>query len=406
MRRVVGESLDRGVTVFQPIVQFGTSRFLQAHVDLFVSQALAAEAGASHALGGITVVQTTASAQSATRVAALATGAPYPVRVRGRQDGATVDQTLYGSAVRGALQAGTQWPQVRQAVLHAQVIVSNTGDTGYALDLSDGPVMLVQDGAVPVSFPAKLLVLLYGRWQQRPDAPLSLLPCELVQDNGDVLRQLLIRLAQRWGLSQAFGVWLQQHCVWANSLVDRIVSQALEPVGAVAEPYALWAVQKQAGLVMPCQHPSIVLTDDLVRFERLKLFLLNGGHTYLAERWNALQRPPQQTVREAMVDRQQRAELEAFWLEEVLPVFDLLGQGPQAHAYLATVRERFENPFLAHRMADIFQNHAQKKQRRFAPVLALADQHGATLPLTRMRTALQPPGNAHGLPSRPPLQDG
>jgi tagaturonate reductase len=177
-------------------------------------------------------------------------------------------------------------------------------------------------------------------------------------------------------------------------------------VGAVAEPYALWAVQKQAGLVMPCQHPSIVLTDDLVRFERLKLFLLNGGHTYLAERWNALQRPPQQTVREAMVDRQQRAELEAFWLEEVLPVFDLLGQGPQAHAYLATVRERFENPFLAHRMADIFQNHAQKKQRRFAPVLALADQHGATLPLTRMRTALQPPGNAHGLPSRPPLQDG
>ena len=123
--------------------------------------------------------------------------------------------------------------------------------------------------------------------------------------------------------------------------------------------------------------------------ERLKLFLLNGGHTYLAERWSALQRPKEQTVREAMADKQQRAELEAFWAEEVLPVFDLLGQLPQAQSYLATVRERFENPFLEHRIADIFQNHAQKKQRRFAPVLALAEQHAATLPFLRMRAALE-----------------
>jgi tagaturonate reductase len=199
---------------------------------------------------------------------------------------------------------------------------------------------------------------------------------------------LLIRLAQRWGLSQTFGVWLQQHCVWVNSLVDRIVSQALEPVGAVAEPYALWAVQRQAGLRMPCQHPSIVLTDDLTRYERLKLFLLNGGHSYLAERWQALQRPPAQTVREAMADRQQRAELEDFWAEEALPVFGLLGLDTQAQSYVASVRERFENPFLDHRMTDIFQNHAQKKQRRFAPVVALAEQHGAALPMRRMRDAL------------------
>jgi tagaturonate reductase len=168
------------------------------------------------------------------RVAALVSGQPYPVRVRGRQGGVDIDETLQANAIRGALQAATQWPQVRAAVLAAQVILSNTGDTGYALDAADSPAMLAVDGGVPQSFPAKLLVLLYGRWQERPDDPLTLLPCELVQDNGDVLRQLLIRLAQRWGLSQTFGVWLQQHCVWANSLVDRIVSQALEPVGAVA----------------------------------------------------------------------------------------------------------------------------------------------------------------------------
>jgi tagaturonate reductase len=73
---------------------------------------------------------------------------------------------------------------------------------------------------------------------------------------------------------------------------------------------------------------------------------------------------------------------------------------------MATAREHFENPFLEHRLADIFQNHTQKKQRRFAPVLALAEQHGDTLPVSRMRTALQLPDYAHGPPPRSPLQAG
>lgn len=73
-----------------------------------------------------------------------------------------------------------------------------------------------------------------------------------------------------------------------------------------------------------------------------------------------------------MNDPALRAELEKVWQQEVLPVFDLLGEGDDALAYVAQVRERLLNPFLAHRLADIAQNHAQKKQRRIAPLLALA----------------------------------
>ena len=71
----------------QPILQFGTSRFLQAHVDLFVAEAM--ERG--EALGGITVVQTTTNAQSTERVQALSRGEPYPVRIRGLQAGVTIN---------------------------------------------------------------------------------------------------------------------------------------------------------------------------------------------------------------------------------------------------------------------------------------------------------------------------
>jgi tagaturonate reductase len=378
----------------QPILQFGTSRFLLAHVDLFVSDALAQGAD-GRALGGITLVQSTSNPASAARVAALADGAGYPVRIRGLADGQRVDRTVQGTAIKEAVQADAQWPQLRAACIRdVQLIVSNTADRGYQLDDSDGPALLADGSPTPRSFPAKLLVLLHGRWQANPDAPLSLLPCELIENNGNVLRDLVMSLAAQWQLDAAFIAWLRDHCVWANSLVDRIVSEAIEPVGAVAEPYALWAIEAQPRLMLPCVHPAIVVTDDLARHERLKLFLLNAAHTWLAERWQADGRPADETVREAMADAPLRAELEALWLDEIVPVFDALGEGDAARAYLVDLRERLENPFLNHRIADIAQNHAQKKQRRLAPIVTLAAERAPTLKQPRLLAALATSGHA------------
>jgi len=373
----------------QPILQFGTSRFLQAHVDLFVSEALAGAAGAGDALGGITVVQTTDRPDGAARIAALARGDGYPVRIRGLAGGERVDRTVHCTAVREAWQAATHWPELRAAVAgEVRVIVSNTADRGYLLDDRDGPAALQPGSAPPHSFPAKLLVLLHGRWKAAPQASITLLPCELVERNGDVLRDVVAGLARQWALPAECIEWLTAHCVWANSLVDRIVSEAIEPVGAVAEPYAVWVIERHPRLTLPCTHPAIVLSDDLAFYERLKLLLLNAGHTYLAERWLQDSRPAGETVREAMADATLRAGLEALWAEEILPVFGALGARPQAEAYLVDVRERFENPFLDHRIADIAQNHAQKKQRRFGPLVALASEHAPHLTQPHLKAAL------------------
>jgi tagaturonate reductase len=66
-----------------PILQFGTSRFLQAHVDLFVSEALQR----GEALGKITVVQTTSSSESRKRLEAFNRLPSYPVLIRGLEGG-------------------------------------------------------------------------------------------------------------------------------------------------------------------------------------------------------------------------------------------------------------------------------------------------------------------------------
>ena len=369
----------------QPILQFGTSRFLQAHVDLFVSEA--AESG--HALGGITVVQTTDNPNSSARTRALSRAEGFDVIVRGLVGGCQFEARRVCRSVRTALDARTQWPSVREQMrAWARVVVSNTGDSGWLVQPVDDERSLRDDAPAPAAFPAKLLVLLHDRWHARPDADLTLLPCELVSRNGERLRDIVVRLAAEWACTPAFIDWLRDHVVWANSLVDRIVSEALEPVGAVAEPYALWAIERQPRLLLPCQHPAIVLTDDLARFERLKLFLLNLGHTLLADLWMTGTHAADMTVLQAMQHAPMRHALESAWQDEVLPVFDALDEGAAARAYLAELRDRLLNPFLAHRLADIAHNHVQKKARRIEPLIALAAQRSPKLEQPRLRAMI------------------
>ena len=366
-----------------PILQFGTSRFLQAHADLFVSEAMADQA----ALGPITVVRTTDNPDSAARVAAITAG--YPVRIRGLENGAPVDRIVRVRSVTRALATATDWARIRRiAVSEASVILSNTGEAGYDAHPADGPHCIGADAA-PRGFPAKLASLLHARWSARPDAPLTVLPCELLPGNGTRLHDLVAGLARDWGLPGGFLDYLSGPLVWGNSLVDRIVSEPIAPVGAVAEPYALWAIERQHGLVLPCLHPAIVLTDALEPFERRKLHLLNLGHTVLAGLWRRAGAPERQTVIEAIRDQAMRDVLEAVWAEEVLPVFDAWGDGDAARRYVDAVRDRFSNPFLAHRLADIAQNHRNKALLRIRPVIEAAERLRPGLPQTRLRATLE-----------------
>ncbi len=361
-----------------PILQFGASRFLQAHVDLFVSDALPR----GEAMGRIAVAGTTGSPESRRRVAAFAAGQPYRVLVKGLRDGAIVDESVEVESVGVGVDAQTQWDELERLFIAARCAVSNTADRGYETEPADRP-----DAGPPRSFPAKLAKLLLARVSAGA-GPITLFPCELTPGNGRVLRGVVLEMLDRWQAPETARRWVADECVWVNSLVDRIVSEPLEPLGAVAEPYALWAIEDQPGLELPCRHPAIVVAADLKPYERLKLFILNLGHTYLAETWKQGGGAPALTVREAIADATMRARLDALYDEEVLPVFAAIGMGDEASAYLKTVIERFSNPFLDHRLSEIFTNHEAKKQRRFGGLIELAEANGARVRQPRLKAAL------------------
>ncbi|OJU84400.1 MAG: D-mannonate oxidoreductase [Shinella sp. 65-6] len=346
-----------------PVIQFGTSRFLQAHADLFLSEARPAR--------GITVVQTSGDAARGRRLAALAAPGGYPVRIRGFWEGRAVDETRTVTSVKRGLSAASDWAQVvRVFVEEAEFVLSNTGDAGYQPRPGDA----AQDYDPAMSFPAKLFHLLAAR-HAAGGAPLVVMPMELVVDNGRELKEAVLSVAALRGSDPALVSYIEDGVTWACSLVDRIVAAPLEPAGAVAEPYALWAIQTAPGVVAPAVHPAIEMVDDLAAIERLKLHILNLGHTVLVDIWQRRGGQGDPVVRAFIALPEVEEALAAIYREEVLPVFARLGQADAAERYMAVTLERFANPFLDHRLADIAQNHAQKIERRIGAFLDLA---GAT----------------------------
>jgi len=359
-----------------PILQFGTSRFLQAHADLFVSEAMKR----GEALGAITVVQTTGSSERSGRLAALSADAGFPVHIKGKKDGRVVDEVVRVGSVRRALSALAQWDTVETIFAgEVKLVICNTADRGY--DVSEERQSL-PDG-VPVSFPGKLTKLLLARFRRTGEA-LTILPAELIPKNGDRLKEIVTTLAKGWALGDDFLAWLDEKVVFSNTLVDRIVSEPIEPAGAVAEPYALWAIESRPGLVLPCIHPDIVVAPDIGRYEQLKLFILNLGHTFLTDRWLKADPDPSMTVKVLLARPDMREALERLYADEVVPGFGLKGMGEAAEAYVRQTIERFENPFLEHRLTDIAQNHEEKIRRRMGGFL---DWSGAEAPTLRRMLA-------------------
>nr|WP_284041350.1 mannitol dehydrogenase [Halomonas olivaria] len=354
------------------IVQFGTSRFLLGHVAAFAGAALA-EGRSSEA---ILVVQISPRPEGKAKAAALARQDSYPLLIKGLRGGMPVEERRSIGSIAGCMVAQEEWEQLTQHFIDtARWVVSNTGDSGY--QMADDSSL----AAVPTSFPGKLTKLLRARFVAGKTG-LTLLPCELVSRNGDVLKEIVAQLAQQDYQDARFSVSLDTECCWANTLVDRIVSAPIEPVGAVAEPYALWAVQQMPGLVMPFTHDAIDVVDSLRPYELRKLHILNLAHTFLVDQWWQQRLKHSITyVREAIQEPRLRNILGDVMNNEVLPVLAKELPGMDLDGYWQSTLERFDNPYLDHRLEDIAQNHRDKLERRIAPVVRMAETYSIPTPL-------------------------
>lgn len=342
----------------ETILQFGSGRFLRAFADLFVHHGNTQ----GQAIGRVVIVQSTGDG----RAGGLNAGSgKYHVIVRGFENGQVVDRVEPCESVSRALHAGSQWGEVLALAASPQLhtILSNTTEAGFKLDPDDQPT-----DAVPRSFPAKMLAVLKARWEAKLPVP-TVIPCELIEGNAKILKDIVLKMADDWGYPDAFLGWLVR-TPFLHTLVDRIVTGtpsehailATDPMAIVAEPFAFWALEEHPKSAFLLQHPAITRAPNVEPYFLRKVRILNAAHTALLIR----ARPRGfAIVREAVNDPELGPWLWKLLETEIVPALEGRVDGPLRFAEQTI--ERFKNPFLEHKFADIALHHESKMKVRLVP---------------------------------------
>lgn len=346
----------------ETILQFGAGNFLRAFADLFVARV---NRSAATAVGRIVVVQSTDRHRAdALNVAQ----GRYHVAIQGFAEGRVVNEVEPVDSISRALHAGTQWGEVRAFAQSGALrwIFSNTTEAGFALDDRDAGRPAHE--APPHSFPAKLLDVLLTRHAVGLSAP-TVVPCELIEQNGQKLRSLVLTQAMRWQVAPDALVWLTDAVQWVDNLVDRIVPGApadhplkvTDPLLLSAEPFAFWGMQGTEAFLA---HPAVTITTDLKPYYLRKVRILNGAHTALVAHAVPL---GLKTVRECLEHADVGPWLQRVLFEEIVPV--IADRAPEAEAFAHATLDRFRNPFLNHQLASIALNHEAKVKTRLLPTI-------------------------------------
>ena len=364
-------------------VQFGTGAFLRGFIDYFLDEAN--RIGAFE--GRVVAIGSTASGRD---VALNEQDGLYTLISEGASESGPVRDCRVIASVSRALSAQRDWTAVlslaRTPAL--EFVFSNTTEVGIAID--DGDRL---DAAPPPSFPGKLTRFLLERgraFDHADHAGLVVIPCELIERNGDRLRDLVLRLAQRWNVDGDFAAWIERAVPFCNTLVDRIVpgrpndarrSELEQTLGfrddlmIAAEPYRLFAIEASssthARLLFAKADKSIILTDDVTPYRERKVRILNGGHTLLASLGLLL---GCKTVIEAVQHDLLGRYLRRVLFDEIVPSLAV----PDGEAFARDVLTRFANPFLRHALTDITLQHTAKMRVRVVPsVVQFAARRGA-----------------------------
>lgn len=268
-------------------------------------------------------------------------------------------------------------------------IFSNTTEAGIAYEpddkLTDEP---------PKSFPAKLTVLLYERYQAGLDG-FVIIPCELIDKNGETLREIVLKYAEDWNLGDGFKTWIENENQFCSTLVDRIVTgyPRDEKIGLpyednmldTSEVFHLWVIEGNPELAKELPFDQIGLNviwtkDELYKYKTRKVRILNGAHTSLVP-YAMLQ--GFDTVKSCMDDQAMMAYLRTCIFDEIIPTLDLPEE--ELKDYAENVLERFRNPFIKHYLSSIALNSVSKFKVRVLPSILTYIERYHKMPQTLLK---------------------
>lgn len=367
-KRMTGKK-DRSIKV----VQFGEGNFLRAFVDYMID--IANEQGKFD--GDIVLIKpiTFGSLDMFHKQ-----DCQYTVSLRGMVDGEAKVLNRLITSVADAVDAYEEYEKYMglAEIDTLRFVVSNTTEAGIVYDASDSFEL-----NPPKTFPGKLTKFLYHRYetfQGDKNKGLIMLPVELIDDNGIMLKKCVMQLIELWGLGDAFKSWVEEACVFTSTLVDRIVTgyprdnekEEWEKLGyedhimVTGEPFALWVIESSRDiskeLPLPDAGLPVIFTDNQKPYKQRKVRILNGAHTSFVL---ASYLCGNDIVKQSMDDEDIRSFMMKTLFDEVIPTLTL----PKAELeeFAAAVIQRFNNPYVKHALLSISLNSVSKWRARCMP---------------------------------------
>lgn len=385
------KSLNRrdfpGASYPERIIQFGEGNFLRAFVDWQID--LLNEHTDLNA--GVTIVRPIDSdfPPSLSEQDGL-----YTTLIRGlNEQGEAVSDARLIRSVNREINVYRQYDEYLKLAHNPDIrfVFSNTTEAGISYHAGDR-----FEDAPAVSFPAKLTRLLFERYSHfdgAQDKGWVMIPCELIDYNGDALRDLVLRYAREWNLAEGFIRWLNDANTFCSTLVDRIVTgyprdeaeQIEQQLGYrdtfldTAEHFYLFVIQGPKSLAQELRLDklalNVLIVDDIKPYKARKVAILNGAHTALVP---VAFMAGLDTVGEAMSDAQICAFVEKAIRDEIIPVLDLPKE--ELLSFAQAVTGRFRNPYIRHQLLSIALNGMTKFRTRILPQLLAAQQANGKLP--------------------------
>ncbi len=384
-RRLAGVAPTAGP---QRVLQIGSGNFLRAFSAWMIDRMN--QRGLFH--GSVVIAQATPHSKTTEQLNAQQ--GCYTVLQRGLRDGRMTEQIDVVGCVSRAINPFADWRGFLElaACPDLRFVISNTTEAGIAYTAQQP-----RPDAAPATFPAQMAALLRHRVERlAPDAPgLVFLPCELIERPGDHLRECVRSHLHAWGCGSALLGWLDERCIFCNTLVDRIVSgYPAGEVEAVAvrlgyddrllvacELYHNWIIEGPPALAreLPLAEAGLNVTwvSDVEPYRTRKVRILNAPHTLMA---SVAFLAGCDTVREAIEHPLTGAYVRRALFDEILPTLKL--QAPETHDFARDALERFGNPAIHHGLLSIALNCTSKWKVRVLPALRdFASNAGRVPPL-------------------------
>lgn len=376
-----------GASYPERIIQFGEGNFLRAFIDWQID--LLNEHTDLNA--GVTIVR---PIESHFPPSLSTQDGLYTTIIRGLNErGEAVSDARLIRSVNREISVYGQYDEFLKLAHNPDIrfVFSNTTEAGIAWHEGDK-----FDDAPAVSFPAKLTRLLFERYSHfngAKDKGWVVIPCELIDYNGEALRELVLRYAIAWNLPTAFSRWLEEANTFCSTLVDRIVTGYPRDEAAAleeklgyhdtfldtAEHFYLFVIQGPKWLAQELRLDklplNVLIVDNIKPYKERKVAILNGAHTALVP---VAFQAGLNTVGEAMEDGEICAFVENAIREEIIPVLDL--PRDELESFARAVVGRFRNPYIKHQLLSIALNGMTKFRTRILPQLLAGQKAKGKLP--------------------------